>query len=102
MSSITPAGGYQLVYLATAAAARPGAAAVTATGDDDANADGYTCPYGYPRGDSLFQFLDFKFQAFHEIPSSFMLKSTFSLFTRRQTSDSKLNHPLTSLSFLKL
>jgi len=68
MSSITPAGGYQLVYLATAAAARPGAAAVTATGDDDANADTHTDdrPYGCPRSDSLFQFLDFEFQAFHD------------------------------------
>ena len=50
-----------------AAAARSGAATATAYADDSANTDTHTGdrPYGCPRSDSLFQFLDFKFQAFH-------------------------------------
>ena len=52
-----------------AAAVARSAATFTATAyaDDGANTDTHTGdrPYGCPRSDSLFQFLDFKFQAFH-------------------------------------
>ena len=52
-----------------AAAVARSAATFTATAyaDDGANADTDTAnhPYGCPRSDSLFQFLDFKFQTFH-------------------------------------
>src|SRR5207244_2712408 len=53
-----------------AAAVARSAATFTATAyaDDGANTDTDTGdrPYGCPRSDSLFQFLDFKLQAFHD------------------------------------
>jgi len=53
-----------------AAAVARSAATFTATAyaDDGANTDTHTGnrPYGCPRSDSLFQFLDFKLQAFHD------------------------------------
>src|SRR2546426_4218296 len=52
-----------------AAVARSAAAfSTTVDADDSANADTDTAnrPYGCPRSDSLFQFLDFEFQAFHD------------------------------------
>src|SRR5216117_4199876 len=51
-----------------AAVARSAATFTAAYADDGANTDTDTGnrPYGCPRSDSLFQLLDFKFQAFHD------------------------------------
>src|SRR3989475_8615569 len=54
--------------MAAAAAESPAPFPAPAYADDGANTDTDTGnrPYGCPRSDSLFQFLDFKLQAFHD------------------------------------